>query len=207
MINLNPKEDKFYKMFILAAKNVNEAANILRQTMDNLQQKETNACEVERLEHKGDKMVHSIIQELNKSFITPIDREDIYAIAKEMDDILDSIDSTIHRFIMFNIDEITEEAKMLSNFIVDSTNEIIGIMSELKNMKKSNDIMEKIIYVNKIENDGDTYFRQAIKDLFDNHTDVLKIIKWREIYQFLEDTIDSCEKVANIIEGVVMKNV
>ena len=207
LFNLNPKEDKFYKLFSLSAKNVCEAAATLRETMDNLQDKQMKVKNVEELEHRGDQIVHDTIEELNTAFITPIDREDIYDIIKMMDDIVDHIEAAMHRFVMFDINEVTKEAKRLCDMIVEATEENLYMINDLKNMGKSKIILEKVIKINKIENDGDTYFRQTITDLFKSDNDVLTIIKWREIYQFLENTIDSCEGVANIIEGVVMKHV
>lgn len=206
MFNLNPKEDKFYKMFSDASKNVYDAAILLRKSVDSLENKEIEVKDIEILEHKGDSMVHDIIQELNVCFITPIDREDIYAIAKNMDDILDLIDSTMHRFVMFNVSKATNESKVLCDLIVDATRELVDLMDELKLMNKSNYINQKIISINKIENEGDTFFRDTVAKLFRNETDTLTILKWKEIYQILEDTIDSCERVANIVEGVVMKH-
>ena len=103
MFNLNPKDDKFYDMFIDEAKNVEKAAVILSEALGDLENKTSHVARVEELEHKGDEIVHRLIEELNNSFITPIDREDIFSITKRMDDILDSIESTMHRFTMFNI--------------------------------------------------------------------------------------------------------
>ena len=127
-----------------------------------------------------------------------------------MDDILDSIESTMHRFTMFNINESKEGAKVLGSLIVDASRELVSLMEEFKHMKKKNkEITERVISINKIENKGDIFYRQMISELFDEDgkTPVLDIIKWREIYKFLEATLDSCEAVANIVEGVVMKYV
>ncbi len=127
-----------------------------------------------------------------------------------MDDILDSIESTMHRFTMFNINESKEGAKVLGSLIVDASRELVSLMEEFKHMKKKKKkITERVISINKIENKGDIFYRQMISELFaeDGKTPVLDIIKWREIYKFLEATLDSCEAVANIVEGVVMKYV
>ncbi len=210
MFNLNPKDDKFYDMFIDEAKNVEKAAVILSEALDDLENKTSHVARVEELEHKGDEIVHRLIEELNNSFITPIDREDIFSITKRMDDILDSIESTMHRFTMFNINESKEGAKVLGILIVDASRELVSLMEEFKHMKKKNkEITERVISINKIENKGDIFYRQMISELFDEDgkTPVLDIIKWREIYKFLEATLDSCEAVANIVEGVVMKYV
>lgn len=210
MFNLNPKEDKFYDMFIEEAKNVEKAAIILSEALGDLEDKTSHVARVEELEHRGDEIVHNLIEELNNSFITPIDREDIFSITKRMDDILDSIESTMHRFTMFNISESREGAKVLGDLIVDASRELVALMEDFKHMKKKNkEITARVISINKIENKGDVFYRQIISELFaeDGKTPVLDIIKWREIYKFLEATLDSCEAVANIVEGVVMKYV
>ena len=131
MLNLKPKEDKFYKTFSESAKNVNEAAIILRANLDSLSNKEIDVTKTEDLEEKGAKLVRDINKELNEAFITPIDREDIYAIVKEMDNILDLINCTMHRFIMFDINESTEESKLIGDMLVHATKELVELMDEL----------------------------------------------------------------------------
>jgi len=207
MFNLNPKEDKFYKLFLEAAQNVNEGAIILKLSLDSLSDKEINVSKIEELEHKGDKLVSVITKELNESFITPIDREDIYSLIKKMDDVLNLTNSTMHRFVMFDINESTEACKLLAEMIVQCTGCIVEIMGELNSVgNKSKHIREKIININKIENEADRLFRKTVSELFKNETSPIEIIKWKEIYQTLENTIDKCEKIANTIEGVVIKN-
>ena len=207
MFNFKPKEDKFYTMFLKAARNVNKAAMILRKSMDSLSNKEAYVNEIQELEHKGDKLVSIITKELNEAFITPIDREDIYLLIKEMDDILDLINSTMHTFMMFSIDESTHESKLLADMIVKCTNHILESMEGISLMgNKSKYIKEKIRIINEIENEADKLFRRTVAELFKNETNVLEVIKWKEIYQILENTVDRCEKIANTVEGVVIKN-
>jgi predicted phosphate transport protein (TIGR00153 family) len=207
MFNLNPKEDKFYKLFLEAAQNVNEGAIILKSSLDSLFDKEINVSKIEELEHKGDKLVSIITKELNEAFITPIDREDIYSLIKKMDDVLNLTNSTMHRFVMFDINESTTACKLLAEMIVQCTSYIMEIMEELNSVgNKSKHIREKIININKIENEADRLFRKTVSELFKNEANPIEIIKWKEIYQTLENTIDKCEKIANTIEGVVIKN-
>jgi uncharacterized protein Yka (UPF0111/DUF47 family) len=207
MFNLNPKENKFYKLFLEMAKNVNQAAMILKLSLDSLGDKEINVSRIEELEHKGDKLVRIIIKELNEAFITPIDREDIYSLINKMDDVIDLTNATIHRFVMFGINETTEACKLLAEMIVQSSMCIMEIMEEFNSLgNKSKHIREKIININKIENEADVLFRKTVSELFKNEPNPVEIIKWKEIYQKLEDTIDKCEKIANTIEGVVIKN-
>ncbi|MGL4107614.1 DUF47 domain-containing protein [Clostridium sp. LP20] len=207
MLNFSQKEDKFYDMISESAKNVNDAAIILRENLDSLHNKEIDVIKTEDIEKKGDELVRIAIKELNEAFITPIDREDIYEILKVMHKILDLISSTMHRFIMFDIKESTEESKFLGDMLVQITKELMELMDELKaNGCKSKDIEKKIIKVSNIEHDADMLFRRTVSELFKKEENILTVMKWKEIYQIIEDTIDYCERVATIVEGVVIKN-
>lgn len=207
MFNLKPKEDKFYKLFLDAAQNVNEGAVLLRASLDSLSDKELSVNKIEELEHEGDKLVNIVVKELNEAFITPIDREDIYALIKKLDDILDLINSTMHRFLMYDINQSTKEAKLMADMIVACTNHILELMKSLNSVgNKAERIKEKITSIHKIESEADSLFRKTVAELFKNETNPIEIIKWKEIYQILENTIDNCEKIANTVEGVVIKN-
>ena len=206
MFSLSPKEDKFFELFRATAEIACEASLKLVDYMSDGEFSEEKNMEIKDIEHKGDKMQHEILKQLNKSFITPFDREDIYAIAKGLDDIIDHIEYTASRFIMLNIDKPTEEARELGDLIAQSCVEVKNVMEEMKSMKSSKELAAKIIEVNRLEEVGDKLSRKAIKDLFRSDKPVLEIIKWREIYEPLENTMDACEDVANAVEGVVMKN-
>ncbi|WP_143316683.1 DUF47 family protein [Clostridium sp. HBUAS56017] len=207
MFNNKPKEDKFYRMFSDSAKNVNEAALILRSTLNSLVNKNTDVNMTEDCENKGDELVRNVIRELNEAFITPIDREDIYELVTEMDNILDLINSTMHRFIMFNIEECTEGSKKICDLLVQATTELVAVMDELRiKGYKSKNISQQLSNICKYESEADKVFRKTVAELFNTETDALTVIKWKEIYQILENTIDNCEKIAKIVEGVVIKN-
>ncbi len=206
MFNLNPKEDKFYKMFIEAAQNVDEAAVVLRKSLDSLSNIDLDVSKIEELEHNGDRLVNTMVKELNDSFITPFDREDMYLLIKRIDDVLDLINSTVHRFVMFNVTESTEAAKYLADMIIKCTKLLVELMGELHLIGNKNHINDTILTINQIESEVDRLFRKTVGELFRNEKDPIEIIKWKEIYQILENTIDKCEKIANIIEGVVIKN-
>lgn len=206
MFSLTPKEDKFFNLFVETANIAYKASNLLVEFLKDLDNSEENLKKLKEVEHEGDRKQHEILEQLNKTFITPFDREDIYAIAKDTDDIIDLIESTASRFVMLNVNNSTEEAETLSRLIVESCKEIIVLMEELKNMKTSKEISKKIIEINRIEEEGDKVSRKAIMGIFRGNMEVIEVIKWREIYQYLEDTLDACEDLANVIEGVVMKN-
>ena len=208
MFRTSRKDEIFYDLFVETTDKACVAAKKLDDLIKNYDT--VNVIErindIEEVEHDCDQCVHKILKQLNKSFITPIDREDIDEIAKELDNITDAIESSAQLFGMFHIESITEETKKLVSLIVTSTEELKGVMVELKKMKTSKTLSQKIIEVNRLENVGDDIYRGAIASLFVNGMAAIDVIKWKEIYEFLENTLDACEDVANIVEGVVMKN-
>jgi uncharacterized protein len=206
MFSFAPKEDKFNNLFISTSELILKSANALNDFINDLDNSEENLKLLKEIEHEGDIKQHEILKQLNLSFITPFDREDIYAIAKDMDDIIDYIESAASRFVMLNVNHSTKEAEVLSKMIVDCAIQIIVLMKELKNMKKSEIIKDTIIEINRIEEQGDIISRKVITDLFRMDIPVIEVIKWREIYQYFENSLDACEDLANIVEGVVMKN-
>ncbi len=206
MFRMTQKEGVFFDMFVETAENTCKTAEMLNELITNYTDIPRKVKAIEQSEHQCDVHVHKILEQLNKSFITPIDREDIYLIAKELDNIADAIEDTAHRFIMLNVQSMTDEARKLSKLIVECTKELKKVMIEMKNMKKSNTLQKSIIEVNRIEGEGDIIFRNAVTSLFTNQKDAIEVIKWKEIYEFLESTLDACEDVANIVEGVVMKH-
>jgi uncharacterized protein len=206
MFRVTRKEEIFFDMFVETTENSCNAAKMLVDLMKNYTDVNNKIKAIEDLEHECDQYVHKILAQLNKSFITPIDREDIYLIAKELDNITDYVESTAHRFKMLNVVTIREEAIKLAELAVVCTEELKDVMIELKHMKKSKTLKDKVIEVNRIENEGDDIYRSAMAKLFTNEKDAIEVIKWKEIYEYLENTLDACEDVANIVEGVVMKN-
>lgn len=206
MFSLSKKEDKFYTLFTQNAEIAHEAAKMLNEYVGDIHGKQDLVKEIKEIERKGDQAVREIIEELNKTFLTPFDREDIYAIAKEMDNIIDYIERSASRFDMFNVDIVREGTVELSAMIVESTQEIVEMMKEFHTMNKNGAVVAKINEVTRIEEDGDTVSRSAIKKLFSNNVEAIDVIKWREIFKHLENTLDACQHVANLVEGVVMKN-
>lgn len=208
MFRITPKEEIFFDFFVEIVKKNVEAANLFYDLVSNYSNVKDKIKRIEVIEHDCDAIVHKVFRQLDASFITPIDREDIHLIAKELDDITDQIEMTAQRFMMYNVDSMKEEAIELARLAIDATRELEILIQDLKFMKKRTEkIHNKIIDINKIENDGDYVFRGAMKELFSNEKDVMQVIRWKSIFNFLEEILDSCEDVANIIEGIVMKHV
>jgi len=202
-----PKDDTFFNLFIQSASKVYEAAILLKEIISdpsgNLDEK---VKKMKDIEEQGDGNTHTILSQLNKSFITPLDREDIYQIAKEIDEILDYIEDTAHSILIFGIKHSRQEAITITDLIISAAKEIQNMTEALKDTKNTKQLYKKIVEINRIENDGDTIYRQAVTKLFAEETKPVEIIIWKEIFEFLENTLDSCEDLANTIEGVVMKH-
>ena len=208
MFRITPKEEIFFDYFVeIVRKNV-KAAELFYDFLNDYKNVGEKVKQIEFIEHDCDAIVHKVFRQLDASFITPIDREDIHLIAKELDDITDEVEMTAQRFIMFNVDTIKDDAIKMAKLIIDATKELEVLVTDLRFMKKKTEkIHNKIIDINKIENDGDYIFRAAMKELFSSEKDVMEVVRWKSIYNYLEAILDSCENVANIIEGIVMKHV
>lgn len=207
MFNLSPKNDKFFELFISFSQVISEAANALHAFVKDPNGAVEKFENLRDIEHKGDEKVHKILEELNNSFITPIDREDIYLIAKSLDDVVDNVEEAAGRYMMFNVKESRDKALVLSSNIVKASKEVEQLMFEFKKMKNSNELKSRIVEINRIENDCDIIFREAMRELFNGNTKEVEIIIWKDIFETLEGAVDACEKLANAIEGVVMKHV
>lgn len=206
MFRITPREEKYFDLFVETSENAVKAAEMLHALMLDFTDVENKVNGIEEEEHRCDQHVHYILENLNKAFITPIDREDIFAIAKDMDNIVDGIEATANRFLMFNISEMTPEAVELSELIVQCTKALRDVMVEFKHMAKSKTLHDRIVEVNHLENKGDKLYREAMRKLFSNGTDSRHLISWMSIYEHLENTLDSCEDVADLVEGVVTKH-
>jgi uncharacterized protein len=201
-LSLVPKEQDYFRMFSELAANLDAAAQLLVKFMNDGDREHIAAAILEH-EHVGDKIVHDIVRRLNKSFITPIDREDIYDLVATADEVLDSIEEAVGLVLIYRVDEITSYARQQAEVIAKAT----PILREcMDGLAKPKGLDEKVIAVNSLENDGDRIERQAIASLFDGNTSCTDIIKWKDIYETLESAIDECEHVANVIESIVLKH-
>jgi hypothetical protein len=200
-----PKETDFFSIFEKAAGNVTHAATLFVGIMEYFSNLEHWAREVHELEQEGDVYTHDIIRKLNKSFVTPIDREDIHALASRIDDILDLLWNAADRLTVFKLTESTKWGIIMAKDLLATVELVEKAIKQLKN-KNYVHIQEYCIEINKLENKMDRGFRDALAHLFDELQDPILIIKWKEIYEHLEDASDRCEDVANILEAIVLKH-
>lgn len=203
MFRLLPKEEKFYEMFIEAAINIHKAANHLKSMLETGSDFERYAREIKEMEHIGDKLTHEIIIKLNKTFITPFDREDIHYLSKTLDDVIDHINAAANLILILRITQYGQEAIRLAQIIVEATDEILKGIQLLNQIDK---IYPHCIEINRLENEADTVFNQGLVKLFENGSDPVTIIKLKDFYQNLELATDRCEDVANVLEAIVVKN-
>ena len=201
-LSLVPKEHDYFRMFSELAANLDAAAQLLVKFMNEGDREHLAAAILEH-EHVGDKIVHDIVRRLNKSFITPIDREDIYDLVATADEVLDSIEEAVGLVIIYRVDEITDLRQAAGRGHRQGHADPARVHGH---PGKPKGLDERIIAVNSLENDGDRIEREAIASLFEGDTKCTDIIKWKDIYETLEAAIDECEHVANVIESIVLKH-
>jgi predicted phosphate transport protein (TIGR00153 family) len=202
-LSLVPKEQHYFRLFSDLAANLDEAAQLLVKFMDHYDDAKSIGAAILEHEHVGDKILHDIVQRLNKSFITPIDREDIYDLVATMDEVLDNIEEATDAMVLYRVAAPTDFARRQAKVIAEAAAVLHQIIDDLE---KRTDLMERVISVNSLENEGDRIVRDAIAALFDDDMDAKDIIKWKDIYEVLESAIDECEHVANVIESIVLKH-
>jgi predicted phosphate transport protein (TIGR00153 family) len=200
-----PKSTDFFEIFDRIALNILNAVSLFVSLMENLDNIDTVVKEIHELEQDGDILTHDVIKKLNKTFITPIDREDLHALVLALDDILDLIWAAADRLTVFKLDKSTKEGVKMSKDLHATVELVHKAIQKLK-AKNYSHVQEYCIEINKLENRIDRDFRTALGFLFDEIKDPILIIKWKEIYEHLEDASDKCEDVANILEAVVLKN-
>ena len=208
MFSFKKKNDcsEFFDLFVESARYFNKGALLMDDVMIDHSKAEVKVKEIQDLEHAADKINDKIIDKLNLTFITPIDREDIYSLANGLDDGVDYLQGTLQRIVMYHTGEPREGAVQLTKLLIESTDEIIKALEMLKDLKKNQAaIMDHIQKVYRLESEGDRIFRREIAYLFDQVKDPIELIKWKDILEYLEDTTDHCERIADLIRGVVMK--
>lgn len=200
------KGKEFFELIDRVAKNVLESARALEDFVAHSPASEAKLKNLEDKEHIGDQLTHELMGMLNKTFITPLDREDIHALVSKMDDILDYIYGSADRMVLYKIPYVSEAFKELSRVVVRTAEEVSKTALHLKDMKNPEMILSQCIEINRLENEADEAHRRAVADLFENEKDPIRVIKIKEILDHMEIATDRCEDVANVIESIVLKN-
>jgi uncharacterized protein len=205
MFKLIPTDEKFFEMFEQSAEVFFKGAGLLCEIAVDGSRLKENALKLERLEHDADQITHEVLVRLDRSFITPIDREDIHRLALALDDCIDTMEAASDHMVLYGIKVIPPPVKALADCIQAQARLIRDMMPLIKSLKWET-IRPHCIEINRLENEADRVTREALGDLFAPGIDVLDVIRWRDIYNLLEGTTDKCEDVAGIIEGIVLKH-
>jgi predicted phosphate transport protein (TIGR00153 family) len=200
---LIPREEKFYGDFLALADELKRGAYLLEEMLKPDRPIWDKADEIKEVEHKCDFLTHEIIQRLNRTFVTPIDREDIFALARSLDDVMDAIDASASLVRLYRLDTVRFGARELARIISACTYEVHLALGGLEQHKG---VAAHSIEINRLENEADRSHQQAVSRLFDDEHDPIVVMKWKETLDFLEDATDRCEDVANVLEGVMVKN-
>jgi predicted phosphate transport protein (TIGR00153 family) len=203
MFNLIPREVRFYDYFEQQSEHMIKGAALLQQLVHDFHDARAKAYAIKEVEHQGDLVTHEIVKRLNTTFITPIDREDIHDLATRLDDVLDYIEAASERLVVYRIKEPTSGCRAMADLIVDTVAATDRTIRCLRTMDPA--FHEHAIEVNRLENRADSMLRDCLATLFDEQSDPIEVIKWKEIYETMEIVTDRCEDVANVIEGIILK--
>ena len=200
---LIPREERFYDDFVALAEQITHGADLLEAMLQPEHPIWDNADEIKEVEHKCDVLTHEILQRLHRTFVTPLDREDIYELARSLDDVMDAIDASAAIVPLYQIERVRPDARVLAKIIKSSSVEMV---KALKALERRQGVAEPAVEINRLENEADRAHQAAVRRLFDEERDPIAIMKWKEILDFLEQATDRCEDVANVLEGVVVKH-
>ena len=202
-LSLLPRDRTFFDLFIEAGQNTVRTANLLDEMMRTWPDVDDLLQQVVAAEHEGDRITHEIIQRLNSTFVTPIDREDIYGLATQMDDIVDFAEEAADFLGLYKIEAPMEQAQALTKVLVEACEQLAAGLEHLPDFK---DLDRYWIEIHRLENEGDRISRDAVASLFSNGIDPMVVIRWKDIFAVLEEAIDATETAAQILEGIVIKN-
>ena len=198
-----PRQEQFFDDFLLLSRQIQVGARTLKQMLSTSPPDMAQADAIKDIEHDCDGKTRSIIDRLNRTFVTPLDREDIHALAISLDDVMDAIDAAAAVMRLYKIQRVRPGAKRLAEIVIESMDRITEALAALE---KRNGVLELAARVNQLEREADRVHQDAIVELFDQETDPISVIKWKEILDFLEAATDRCEDVGNLLEGVVVKH-
>jgi len=204
-LSILPREEKFFDLFEKGSQSMLAAGEKLKELVDNWENVEAIVAEITEIEHQADTVTHQIYAQLHRTFVTPFDREDISLLAGSIDDVTDFIQAAADAMLLYKIEKPGKSARDLADIIVTAAKEVQKAVKLLKNKKEIKKMLEVCVEINRLENMADRIYRSALGHLFDGETDVVDVIKWREIYEHMETATDRCEDVADVLEGVALK--
>jgi predicted phosphate transport protein (TIGR00153 family) len=203
MFSLIPREVRFYDDFEKQSRHILQAADLLHQLIHNFADARAKLHAIKEIEHQGDQVTHEVVRRLNTTFITPLDREDIHALASRLDDVIDYIEAAAERLVVYRIKEPTSASRAMADVIVRICQAMDRAIRCLRTMDPA--FHQHAVEVNRLENSADNLLRDSLAAMFEEMADPIEIIKWKEIYETLEIVTDRCEDVANVIEGIILK--
>ena len=206
MFNLLPKDTVFYDLFEGLARHAVSSAEHLRRLSTDYPHSAEHVQRIRDEEHAADGLAHQALDRLDRTFITPFDREDIHELIGGLDDIIDNIDALAKRFALFHIKTVEADFQRQADVLVQATVTLSDAVHKLRKSRKLSELSEKLIAIHHSESIGDDNHHAAMKRLFDGETDALEVIKWKELYDLIEESIDNCEDVGNTLERIVLKN-
>lgn len=203
-MRLLPREEEFFDLFAGVAQRNKEAAHLLRQLFDAPPERRAASVEaIKRLEHEADQITHEVVNRLDRTFITPLDREDIHQLASDLDDVMDVMDGVARRSQIFHVGVSPDGVKQLAEVI----ERMVGVLAEgVACLKKGDDVMKYCVEAKKLEEEGDAIYHQSLGKMFEAEQNAIELIKWKEIYDNLERTLDEAEDVANVLESITLKH-
>ncbi len=202
-VGLIPRDEKFFPMFNDVARILCQSAELVAQIFAQPERLDDLAAQVKDLEHKADEITHNVIVRIDRSFVTPLDREDIHLLTSRLDDVIDLLDGTVRRAQMFHITEAPTHAARLADVLKRAAN---LIETAVRTMKKPKSMLDHTAGMKALEEEGDAIYAEAVGELFAGTPDALHVIKWKELYDKLEEAIDQCDNVSNVLESIALKN-
>jgi hypothetical protein len=202
-LQLIPRDAQFYDMFTEVAKRLTGSATLLHEAFEDPAQLEQKVAQIKTLEHEADNLTHDIIDRIDRTFVTPFDREDIHELAGALDDVVDLIDGAARRAVIFHIKVARPHGVTLSQVLLRSAR---TIEETVRHMKDPKAVSAGNRQLKLLEEEGDAVFHEALDILFSNATDTLLVVKWKELYDKIEDAIDQCEDVGNVLQSISLKN-
>ncbi|MBC8088489.1 MAG: DUF47 domain-containing protein [Phycisphaerae bacterium] len=202
-MKLFSRDEEFFNSFRQLAEHIGRAAELLGQLFDNPRESARIAAEIKKVERDGDEIVHAINLRIDTSFVTPLDREDIHLLAKRLDNVIDLIHGTSRRVVIFRVTESREGARELTNIIVQCAREV---QQSVGHINKRDKMLDHSRAMKALEEEGDVLYAQSVGNLFEPELPALEVLKWMEIYEKLEEAIDECEDVSNVLESIALKN-